>query len=171
MSQFTSAYIALGSNLGAREQNLSRALDYLRRIEGVRVVRVSSIIETPPVNCPPGSGAFLNAVARLETTLSAQALLEALLAVELKLGRERSKPNAPRTIDLDLLLYGQQVLDEPGLQVPHPRMHERFFVLWPLLQIDSRVKDPRNGEPFADAYERLPNRRGTQDSQGSADAR
>lgn len=154
------AFIALGSNMGQREQNLTRALDYLRRVEGVQVIKVSSMVETAPVDCPPGSGPFLNAVAKLETTLSARALLDALLAVELKLGRQRSQPNAPRTIDLDLLLFGQEILDEPGLQVPHPRMHERFFVLWPLLQIDSRVKDPRSGEPFADAYDRLPDRRG-----------
>lgn len=153
------AFIALGSNVGHREQHLSQALDYLRRVEGLRVVRVSSMVETAPVNCPPGSGSFLNAVAKLETTLSARAVLDALLAVELKLGRERSQPNAPRTIDLDLLLYGREIIDEPGLQVPHPRMHQRFFVLWPLLQIDSRVQDPRTGEPFADAYDRLPDKR------------
>jgi 2-amino-4-hydroxy-6-hydroxymethyldihydropteridine diphosphokinase len=95
-------------------------------------------------------------VARLKTTLSARQLLNALLAVEQKLGRERSVKNAPRTLDLDLLLYADEVIDEPDLQVPHPRMHERFFVLWPLLQIDSRVRDPRTGDPFADAYARLP---------------
>ena len=152
----TTAYVALGSNLGEREENLERALGFLRRIEGIAVERVSSTIETAPVNAPTGSGAFLNAVARLGTALSARELLGALLAVEQKMGRERSVPNAPRTIDLDLLLYGNEILDEPDMKVPHPRMHERFFVLWPLLQIDSRVRDPRTGEPFADAYQRLP---------------
>ena len=152
----TTAYVALGSNLGEREENLERALGFLRRIEGIAVERVSSFIETAPVNAPTGSGAFLNAVARLGTALSARGLLDALLAVEQKMGRQRSVPNAPRTIDLDLLLYGSEILDEPDLKVPHPRMHERFFVLWPLLQIDSRVRDPRTGEPFADAYQRLP---------------
>jgi 2-amino-4-hydroxy-6-hydroxymethyldihydropteridine diphosphokinase len=155
----TTAFIALGSNLGEREENLERALGYLRKIEGIKVERVSSFIETAAVDAPAGSGAFLNAVARLNTTLSAQELLGALLAVEQKLGRERSIKNAPRTLDLDLLLYGDQVIDEPDLQIPHPRMHERFFVLWPLLQIDSRVRDPRTGEPFADAYERLSRKR------------
>lgn len=153
------AFIGLGSNLGDREENLERALGYLRKIEGIKVERVSSFIETAPVDAPAGSGAFLNAVARLRTTLSARELLNALLAVEQKLGRERSVKNAPRTLDLDLLLYGDQLIDEPDLQVPHPRMHERFFVLWPLLQIDSRVRDPRTGEPFADAYARLPQRK------------
>ena len=152
----TTAYIALGSNMGQREEHLARALGYLRKIEGIAVERVSSFIETAPVDAPKGSGAFLNAVARLNTTLSARDLLSALLAVEQKMGRERSVPNAPRTIDLDLLLYGSEIMDEPDLKVPHPRMHERFFVLWPLLQIDSRVRDPRSGEPFADAYQRLP---------------
>lgn len=150
------AFIGLGSNLGNREENLEQALGYLRRIEGIKVSRVSSAIETAPVDAPAGSGAFLNAVAKLETTLGARELLAALMAVEQKLGRERSVKNAPRTLDLDLLLYGDAVIDEPGLTVPHPRMHERYFVLWPLLQIDSRVRDPRNGEPFADAYQRLP---------------
>jgi 2-amino-4-hydroxy-6-hydroxymethyldihydropteridine diphosphokinase len=152
----TTAYIALGSNLGDREVNLERALGFLRRIEGIAVERVSSFIETAPVNAPEGSGAFLNAVARLGTSLSARGLLDALLAVEQRMGRQRSVPNAPRTIDLDLLLYGSEILDEPDLKVPHPRMHERFFVLWPLLQIDSRARDPRTGAPFADAYQRLP---------------
>ncbi len=151
----TTAFIALGSNLGEREENLERALSYLRRIEGIVVERVSSFIETAPVDAPAGSGAFLNAVARLRTKLSARQLFEALMAVEQKLGRERSEKNAPRTLDLDLLLFGDQVIAEPDLQIPHPRMHERFFVLWPLLQIGSRVRDPRTGEPFADAYAKL----------------
>lgn len=155
----TIAYIALGSNLGQREENLERALGYLRLIEGIVVERVSSFIETAPVDAPPGSGAFLNAVARLRTTLSARGLLDALMAVEQKMGRERSVPNAPRNLDLDLLLYGSEVINEPDLEIPHPRMHERFFVLWPLLQIDSRVRDPRTGEPFADAHAKLPRNR------------
>ncbi|MCC6149705.1 MAG: 2-amino-4-hydroxy-6-hydroxymethyldihydropteridine diphosphokinase [Planctomycetes bacterium] len=155
----TIAYIALGSNLGQREENLERALGYLRLIEGIVVERVSSFIETAPVDAPQGSGAFLNAVARLRTTLSARGLLDALMAVEQKMGRERSVPNAPRNLDLDLLLYGSEVINEPDLEIPHPRMHERFFVLWPLLQIDSRVRDPRTGEPFADAYAKLPRNR------------
>jgi 2-amino-4-hydroxy-6-hydroxymethyldihydropteridine diphosphokinase len=149
------AFVAFGSNLGGREQNIERAIGYLRRIEGIEVVRVSSSVESEPVGCPPGSGKFLNGVIKLSTTLGARELLGALLAVEAKLGRERAMPNAPRTIDLDLLLYGDAVISEPGLCVPHPRMHERLFVLWPLLQIEPRAKDPRTGEPFADAYARL----------------
>lgn len=152
----TIAYIALGANLGEREQTLARALDYLRKVEGITVERVSSFIETAAADAPAGSGPFINAVARLRTRLDARGLLNALLAVEQKLGRVRSERNAPRTIDLDLLLFGNEVIDEPDLQVPHPRMHERFFVLWPLLQIDTKVRDPRSGEPFAEAYARLP---------------
>lgn len=152
----TTAFIGLGSNLGEREETLERALGYLRNIEGIKVKRVSSFIETAPVDAPPGSQPFINAVAQLAITLSARELLSALMAVEQKLGRERNVRNAPRTLDLDLLLFGDQVIDEPDLQIPHPRMHERFFVLWPLLQIESRARDPRTGEPFADAYERLP---------------
>jgi 2-amino-4-hydroxy-6-hydroxymethyldihydropteridine diphosphokinase len=94
-------------------------------------------------------------VALLETTLTPGELLAVLLDVERNLGRERGERNAPRTLDLDLLLYGDRVIDQPGLQVPHPRMHERTFVLWPLLQVAPKAADPRTGEPYAEAYHRL----------------
>lgn len=151
----TLAFIAIGSNLGDREQNIERGLERLGRVEGIKLGRVSSLVESEPLNCPPGSGPFLNGVARLETTLTARELLNALLAVEQVMGRERSEKNAPRTLDLDLILFGDLVIDESDLQVPHPRMHERFFVLWPLLQVDSRALDPRTGDPWADAYQKL----------------
>jgi 2-amino-4-hydroxy-6-hydroxymethyldihydropteridine diphosphokinase len=152
-----SAFVALGSNLGDREANLRDALKRLGGLPGTRIARHSSFMETAPVDAPAGSGKFLNGVAMLETRLEPRALLEALLAIERALGRDRAgQPrNAPRTLDLDLLLYGDRVINEPDLQVPHPRMHEREFVLWPLLQIASRAKDPRTGEPFAAAYDRV----------------
>ncbi|MCB9936080.1 MAG: 2-amino-4-hydroxy-6-hydroxymethyldihydropteridine diphosphokinase [Planctomycetes bacterium] len=151
------AFIGLGSNLGNREANLREALDRLGALPGTRLVRESSLMETEPVDSPPGAGLFLNGVAWIETSLAPLELLESLLAIERDLGRDRKgQPrNAPRTIDLDLLLYGEQLIDRPELQVPHPRMHEREFVLWPLLQIASKLRDPRTGEPFADAYARL----------------
>jgi 2-amino-4-hydroxy-6-hydroxymethyldihydropteridine diphosphokinase len=156
-TQSVIAFIGLGSNLGDREVNLREALKRLTDIPGTRVLRQSSFIETEPVDAPPGSGQFLNGVAMVQTFLDPRRLLDELLQIERDLGRDRQgQPrNAPRTLDLDLLLYGDQVINEPDLQVPHPRMHEREFVLWPLLQIASKVKDPRTGEPFASAYDAL----------------
>lgn len=152
------AFIGLGSNLGEREQHLEAALAALAGLPGTRVARVSSMIESAPVSAPQGSGPFLNAVARLETSLAPRELLAGLLEIERAEGRNRAgQPrNAPRTLDLDLLLYGDAVIHQTDLQVPHPRMHERHFVLWPLLQIEPRARDPRTGELFADALARLP---------------
>jgi len=109
----------------------------------VRVVRVSSAIETAPVGGPPGQGPYLNAAAEVATHLPPRALLARLLETERSLGRERREKNGPRTIDLDLLLYDDVVLDEPGLTLPHPRMHERRFVLSPLSEIAPDVVHPR----------------------------
>ncbi len=156
MPPYVTAFIGLGSNLGHREQNILRAVELLAALPQSRALRLSSLLESAPVNCPPGSPTFVNAVARIETRMTPRELLKAMLNIEMQLGRVRgSELNLPRTLDLDLLLYGDTVLDEPDLQLPHPRMTERDFVLWPLLQIDSRVRDPRTGEPLADAYQLL----------------
>lgn len=151
------AFVALGANLGDREANLREATRLLGELPASKLVRASNLIETEPVDSPEGAGSFLNGVVWLETTLSARELLEALLRIERDLGRDRrGQPrNAPRTLDLDLLLYGDEVIDEPDLAVPHPRMAEREFVLWPLLQIASKLRDPRTGELYADAYAKL----------------
>src|SRR5262245_20874548 len=130
----TTAYIALGSNLGDRYANLSAAVRRLRAEPGLRVIDRSAVYETAPVNCPPGSGAFLNAVVAIETDRSPESLLELLRRIEREGGRVRTELNAPRTLDLDLLLYGDQVINTPDLVVPHPRMHERAFVLVPLAE-------------------------------------
>src|SRR6058998_3410078 len=119
------AYIALGSNLGDREKNLDRAVEVLRNWPGITVTKVSSYHETDPVGGPLGQGRYLNAAAELQTDLTAAELLRVLLDVEQSLGRVRTEPSGPRTIDLDLLLYGDLVWKEAGLIVPHPRMHER----------------------------------------------
>jgi len=145
------AMVGLGSNLGDRLANLQRAVDLLAEREGVRVIRTSRIYETAPVGPPQPD--YLNSVTELETTLSARELLEACLGVEREMGRERAERWGPRVIDLDLLTYGREEIDEPGLTVPHPRMHERAFVLVPLLELDSepmlpggrRIKDLRLG--------------------------
>lgn len=136
------AYVALGSNLGDREWNLERALELLSEL--VDVVERSPWIETDPVGGPP-QGRYLNGVVRVETGLGPRELLELLLRIEAELGRDRSlapEPNAPRTLDLDLLSYDQRILDEPGLRLPHPRLHERRFVLEPLAAISPEWRHP-----------------------------
>lgn len=132
------AYVALGANLGDAATALREALAALNAAAGVQVRRASSLYRTAPVD---SSGPdYLNAVAEITTTLTAPALLDALQAIELAAGRERPYRNAPRTLDLDLLLYGEARMDSPRLTVPHPRMWERAFVLVPLAEIaPSRV--------------------------------
>ncbi len=131
----TRAYVGLGSNLGDRERNLRSALALLDA-EDVRVLAVSRFRDTDPVGYAD-QPRFLNAAALVETDLSAPELLERLLAVERSLGRERTGPRfGPRTIDLDLLLYGDETIDQPGLTVPHPRLAERRFVLEPLAELE-----------------------------------
>ena len=135
----TLAYVGLGSNLGDREATLLRAAD------AIDAVRLSPVIETEPWGYTD-QPRFLNAVAELETELSPRELLELLLDVERRLGRTREgRRYGPRTIDLDLLLYGDEVIDEPGLQVPHPRLEERRFVLEPLAELVPELKIPGNG--------------------------
>lgn len=138
--------IALGSNLGDRAATLRSAIEALREADQVRVIRVSSFIETEPVG-PPGQGPYLNAAAVLETSLPARALLDLMLEIEREHGRDRrgAVPNGPRTLDLDLLLYGDAVISEPGLVVPHPRMLERRFVLDPLCEIAPDMVHPLAG--------------------------
>ena len=139
------AYVSLGANLGRRDANLESALALLRREALVEVVAVSSFRETEPVGLVD-QPRFLNAVAAVETDLSPRELLERLLAVERTLGRTRDGPRfGPRTIDLDLLLYGDAVVREPGLDVPHPRLHERRFALEPLAELDPGLVVPGRG--------------------------
>ena len=138
------AYIAMGSNLGRREQNIADALALLAQFSTVEAE--SGLVETEAVGGPEGQPRYLNGAARIVTELSARELLERLLKIESQLGRERTlgQRNLPRTLDLDLLLYGDLRIDEPeaGLQVPHPRMHEREFVLRPLAEIAPEVVHP-----------------------------
>src|SRR5580765_6173065 len=131
------AYIGLGSNLGDREGTLRAALGRLRHLQETKVLRVSTLRNTDPVG-NLDQPRFLNGAVQLETTLSARRLLGRLLELERSFGRDRAAAPAkgPRTLDLDLLLYGQDVIDEPGLEVPHPRLHERRFVLEPLVELD-----------------------------------
>src|SRR5215203_6602340 len=130
------AYVGIGANLGNRDETIARALDLLARRAEVDVLQVSTLRETDPVGYAD-QPRFLNGAAAVETDLDPRALLDELLAVERELGRTRDGPRfGPRTIDLDLLLYGEVVVDEAGLRVPHPRLAERRFALEPLAELD-----------------------------------
>ena len=138
------AFIGLGANLGDPQAQVRAAIAALGALPRTRLLASSSLYRSAPVGVAPQPD-FVNAVARIETQLSARKLLEELLTAEARAGRERAAPGAPRTLDLDLLLYGDQVIEEPGLAVPHPRMHERAFVLMPLAEIAAEVSIPRKG--------------------------
>lgn len=127
------AYIALGSNLGNRKENIHKALELMEKC-GISVCRVSSLFETRPVGGPPQDD-FINAAAQISTELSPESLLEHLQTIENKLGRIRTVPNGPRTIDLDILLYDNTKMSSKELTIPHPRMLEREFVMTPLRQV------------------------------------
>jgi 2-amino-4-hydroxy-6-hydroxymethyldihydropteridine diphosphokinase len=135
----TRAYIGLGANLRDREATIRAALAALNDEDGIEVVAVSTLRETEPVGVGP-QPLFLNGAAELETTLTARELLDRLLATEQRFGRVRVPgEHGPRTLDLDLLLYGDEQIDEPGLTVPHPRLHEREFVLEPLAELEAKA--------------------------------
>ena len=134
MKSTPTAFIALGSNLGDPESQVRRGFAALAELPQTRLEAASSLYRSAPVGHADQPD-FINAVAKLSTGLAPQALLAALLAVEARFGRTRSFANAPRTLDLDLLLYDAVTLCEPGLRVPHPRMHQRAFVLAPLVEI------------------------------------
>jgi len=142
----TRAYVGLGANLGARESTLRAAVDALGIEDDIEVVAVSALRETEPV----GAGEqprFLNGAVVLDTALSARELLDRLLALEQRFGRVRVPgEHGPRTLDLDLLLYGEEEVDEPGLTVPHPRLHERRFVLEPLAELAPGLVVPGRGD-------------------------
>ncbi len=139
-------YVAMGSNLGDRDANLAVGLAALRATEGVEVIAVSPLYETDPVG-PPPQGPYLNGAIELATSLSPDALLERLLEIEVSRGRTRGPDrNAPRTLDLDLLLYGDRKLAGPDLEVPHPRLADRPFVLEPLCDLAPNLVHPALGE-------------------------
>jgi 2-amino-4-hydroxy-6-hydroxymethyldihydropteridine diphosphokinase len=138
------AFVGIGSNLGDREAHVKSALELLAAEQGIDVVAVSELRETNPVG-PVEQGRFVNGAALLETELSPRELLGRLLTIEGRLGRVRNERFGPRTIDLDLLVYGDAVVDEPGLTVPHPRLHERRFALEPLADLAPDLVVPGRG--------------------------
>jgi 2-amino-4-hydroxy-6-hydroxymethyldihydropteridine diphosphokinase len=138
------AWVGIGANLGDARANVLDAIDRLARLPGARLVQTSSLYRTAPIDSSGDD--YVNAVAALATDLDAHALLRALFAIEQAHGRERPYRNAPRTLDLDLLLYGDAVIDDaPALIVPHPRMHERAFVLAPLAEVAPDLVIPGRG--------------------------
>jgi 2-amino-4-hydroxy-6-hydroxymethyldihydropteridine diphosphokinase len=138
------AYVGIGSNQGNARANVLAAFDELARLPDTYVSARSALYRSAPVDAP-GQPDYVNAVAALDTELSAAQLFGALQDIEQRHGRERPYPNAPRTLDLDLLTYGDMVLTSPMLTLPHPRMHQRAFVLRPLLELDPRAEVPGRG--------------------------
>jgi len=158
----TLAYVGIGSNLENPRAQVASALLELDSLPKTKLIARSSLYRSAPVGCAAQPD-FVNAVASLETALAPRELLASLQALEQAHRRTRSFANAPRTLDLDLLLYGDARIDEAGLVVPHPRMHERAFVLRPLVEIDARAEIPGHGraaerlaECAAQAVERMP---------------
>ena len=147
------AALALGSNLGDRHAHLDHAVVRLQSL--LRSVTISEFRETAPVGMRGPQPMFLNGAAVGDTTLTAREILDALLAVERERGRARPYANAPRTLDLDLILFGDAVIDEPGLIVPHPRFRERRFVLEPLAEIAPGLVDPVSGLSVRELLDRL----------------
>jgi 2-amino-4-hydroxy-6-hydroxymethyldihydropteridine diphosphokinase len=143
MSTPVIAYIGIGSNLGDACSNVQRALLELQKLSGTRLTGQSSLFRSAPVDADGDD--YINAVARIDTQLPAQELLEQLQALEQAFGRQRPYVNAPRTLDLDILLYGQQNILSDSLTVPHPRLTQRAFALIPLLQIDPLISIPGQG--------------------------
>ena len=134
-------YVGAGSNLGKRAVFLDQAQALVNRLPDTRVLRSSTIYETDPVGGPP-QGKYLNAVWEIETSFSPQEIKEKLREIEAKLGRRRSFDNAPREMDLDILFYGHRIVDQEGLEIPHPRLHERLFVLEPLTELAPDLLHP-----------------------------
>jgi len=141
----TVAYVGLGANIGEPRRQLQEALQELGALPQTRVTATSKLYCSAAIGLPD-QPEFLNAVAELDTGLAPEPLLDHLQEIEKRHGRERSFANAPRTLDLDLLLYGDRVLDTPRLTLPHPRMHARAFVLLPLLELDSEIHIPGKGK-------------------------
>jgi len=155
------AYLSLGSNLGDRAANLRAALAQLEAAGGLPIV--SALYETQPVDFPddvpdglPGQPWFLNCVAAMETEMTPRELLTLALRIEAEMGRLRMKEKGPRNIDIDVVLFGDRVVDEPGLKIPHPAMHRRRFVLEPLVEIAPEARHPAMGKTARQLLAELP---------------
>ena len=147
------AYFSLGSNIGDRAGNLRNAASQLEATG--RLLRLSSLYETQPVDVPDQPW-FLNCVAAIETQKTARELLQLVLQIEAGMGRLRMRNKGPRNIDIDILLFGDRVVDEPGLKIPHPSMHERRFVLEPMVEIAPEARHPELGKTMRELLRALP---------------
>jgi 2-amino-4-hydroxy-6-hydroxymethyldihydropteridine diphosphokinase len=152
----TTAYIALGSNRGDRRETINKALSLLGESD-ITIVRVSTLIETAPLGGPAGQDNYLNAVAEILSRTSAEQLLGIMQSVEDRLGRTRPHKWASRTIDLDLILFGGRIIDKPHLKVPHPLMHQRSFVMIPLVEIAPDLIHPVLGQTMREILDSLQN--------------
>jgi len=139
------AYLGIGSNLGDRRAHLEQAREHLAGAAGVTLLRSSPLYATAPVGGPANQGEYLNGVLEIDTTLSPEALLQLCQALELDAGRTRDVRHGPRTLDIDLLFYDEICRDDPRLTLPHPRLHERLFVLAPLCDLARHLRHPRLG--------------------------
>jgi len=152
----TPILLSLGSNLGDRDGNLRTALEQLEEA-GISVTRRSSLYETEPVELQTQPN-FVNMVCEVKTQLSPDQLLKTCLAVERKMGRKRRQKWGPRKIDIDILFYGNKIIDQPQLQIPHPRLRQRRFVLIPLEEIQSSFRDPKTGKTLTQLSSLCPDR-------------
>ncbi|RLQ91663.1 2-amino-4-hydroxy-6-hydroxymethyldihydropteridine diphosphokinase [Falsibacillus albus] len=153
------AYISLGSNMGDREAYLKKAMALLQRNDAISILAASSIYETDPVGYTE-QGNFLNMAIKVETSFSAQELLSVILDAEMKLGRKREIKWGPRTIDLDILLYNNENIETKNLIIPHPRMHERAFVLVPLVEIEPDLAHSSKDTPYIQVLDEIPDKEG-----------
>jgi 2-amino-4-hydroxy-6-hydroxymethyldihydropteridine diphosphokinase len=159
------AYVGVGANLDRPREQVEQGIDALRSLPHTQLTAASSLYASAPVDAPGPD--YINAVVALQTSLDPVALLQALHRIEARFGRERSTRNAPRPLDLDLLLYGETRSDQPSLQLPHPRLHQRAFVLRPLLEIAPQLHVPGLG-PLAPWLERAREQRVTRLGEPSA---
>lgn len=147
-------YIALGSNMGCKRDNMAQAIQAIAALPGVQINKSSSLYETEPWG-KTDQEKFLNQVIEIETSLKPADLLRELQKIEIKMGRQRKEKWGPRLIDLDILLYGNEVMEDPHLTIPHPRMRERLFVLVPLAEIGADIQFPEDGATIEEVLSRV----------------
>ena len=152
--QLKTVYLALGSNLGDREEALKKAIYLINHHDQIEVIAVSSVYETEPANMD-SDHLFLNQVIQIQTDLSPRELLVATQNIEKNIGRTEKGKNQDRIIDIDILLYGEEVIDEKDLKIPHPKIKERNFVFIPLLEITPNLKDPLTNKLYSDILDTL----------------